>query len=218
MKTCSVIIPTLWKGCYLIEMLEKLIESNSVQEIILLDNAPDQAQSIPISEKIIHIQNENNLYVNPSWNLGVRLAKADNLLFLSDDVRFDTWYIPLLLDQLEDGTVIGAHPDAWKENMSFGFAPLPHQVHSWGVMFLMRKTDWVTIPEEMKIWYGDTWLCAHAKRILGYFGIEIETKNETTSSLKQFDSIKRGDVTFWCKSVLRGSDDICNNMVRGFGL
>lgn len=70
----TVVIPTLQKNK---EVLTKLIDSldrdTSVTEILLIDNS--LAGFKHSSKKLKVITPEANLYVNPSWNLGVENAK-----------------------------------------------------------------------------------------------------------------------------------------------
>lgn len=218
MQKCSVIVPTMWRGDYLLEMLDKLIVSDSIEDIIIIDNDPTRTPQLPMSNKIKYIRNEKNIYTHASWEIGVLTAATNRLMFLSDDVRFDTSYIPRILEKLERGIVIGAHPDAWNSNSPFEFKQLPSHVHSWAVLFFVRKEDWKPIPEGLKVWFGDNWICGNAEMILGYSGIGIETKNETTSGLKMFDRVKREDAKYLIKDMMKQSDEFLHNALHDFGL
>jgi hypothetical protein len=101
------------------------------------------------------------------------------------------------LESLERGTVIGAHPDAWKDNSRFELKFLYDHVHSWATLFFVRKEDWIPIPDELKIWYGDNWVCNHAQLILGYSGIGIETINCSSSGLPEFNTVIQNDIRLW---------------------
>src|SRR5574343_47874 len=83
----SVIIPTLMRISRIYQTLIELSKCSHVGEIILIDNTTN---TIPIKlDKLTHICEGINTYVNPAWNKGVKLAKYDKLCILNDDVWFD---------------------------------------------------------------------------------------------------------------------------------
>jgi len=62
-----------------------------IGEIIVIDNAPNKTdQEIFKLEKVRYFAQTKNLYVNPSWNLGVELSNFNILCLYSDDVYFDS--------------------------------------------------------------------------------------------------------------------------------
>ena len=217
MNKLTVIIPTLWRGKFIHEMIEALDASSFVDEIVLIDNNPSEEKVCSL-QKVKHIKTQKNLYVNPSWNLGVKLAKNENLMLLSDDVRFDIGTIPRILEQLGKGCTIGVHNNAWNNPTEFSVSRLEHRPHSWGTLVFVRKEDWIDIPEELLIWFGDDWIASKAQTLLGVQGIGIETINETTSSLLKFNSIKRNDVIHWYHKVLQWPMRETLKAVTEFGL
>jgi hypothetical protein len=40
-------------------------------------------------EKLIHIKEDTNTYVNPAWNKGVKLSNYDNITISNDDIIFN---------------------------------------------------------------------------------------------------------------------------------
>lgn len=217
MNKLTVIIPTMWRGTFIHEMLEALEASPLVDEVVLIDNNPSVNYKSTLS-KIVHVKTEDNLYVNPSWNYGVSLANNNNLMLLSDDVRFDVDNIPQILNRLERGCAIGVHKDAWDNYDSFSIEHIPSRPHSWGTLVFIRKEDWVDIPEELSIWFGDDWIAKNTKTLLGMKGINIETINETTSGLVKFNSIKRNDVIHWYHNILAWPMKQTLRAVMEFGL
>ena len=87
----SVIMPTMWQGNRAIETLKALSKYQSVGEIILIDNS-ETPPDLKI-DKLVHIKEYKNTYVNPAWNKGYRLAKFDKLLFVNDDVQTNWGFI-----------------------------------------------------------------------------------------------------------------------------
>lgn len=68
----SVIIPTMWKSKRTQGMLSALEASEHVKEIVLIDNDPSARKSVKLEhfKKLIHLPQEENIFVNPAWNLG----------------------------------------------------------------------------------------------------------------------------------------------------
>jgi GT2 family glycosyltransferase len=81
----SIVIPTLQKNKeVLYNLIDSLDTDNSVGEIIIIDNSLKGIEYI--SQKVRVITPKENLFVNPSWNLGVREAKYDIVALLNDDI------------------------------------------------------------------------------------------------------------------------------------
>ena len=183
----TVIIPTMWKAVdQLTCMLQKYDENPLIGEILIVQNAPN----IPFSnnyKKVRFLNDGTNLFVNPSWNLGVREAKFDKVIIANDDI-----YIPeinslltLLDSSLRHGAIIGADANCFEQRrerpvntmkvrqcegkMGYGF----------GVFMVMHKKDYIQIPKELRIWFGDTLIY---KALDAYvFEAMIQTKMRTTS-------------------------------------
>lgn len=81
----SVIIPTLQKAQdILIKLINSLDCDKSVSEIIVIDNSLKGLEHN--SKKLKVIIPSENLFVNPSWNLGVKEAKNELVALLNDDI------------------------------------------------------------------------------------------------------------------------------------
>ena len=85
MSKVSAIIPTLWRAKEFTDhLVDVLAEDKSVGEIIIIDNAP--ADFFYDNEKVVMLKQEENIYVNPSWNLGIEEAAYDKFIILNDDI------------------------------------------------------------------------------------------------------------------------------------
>ena len=85
MSKVSAIIPTLWKAKEFTDhLVDVLIEDESVGEILIIDNAP--ADFFYDNEKVVILRQEENIYVNPSWNLGIEESDYDKFIILNDDI------------------------------------------------------------------------------------------------------------------------------------
>jgi hypothetical protein len=155
----SVIALTMWKCKRFEETLRELNNHPLVGEIILIDNSELDIEPI-ILNKLIHIKEEKNTYINPAWNKGARLAKYDKLLVLNDDLWFD-WNILNVLQTYitEDVGMIGMAEENFDNPQSnMGLEPVFHRNGGFACAFFINKKNWIHIPNEMKLWGGDDWL------------------------------------------------------------
>ena len=154
----SVVIPTLLKPNSLFRIVDKLINLNIVGEIIIINNSLDSFQFN--SKKVTIFTPNYNLYVNPSWNLGVSMAKNDVICLCNDDIDFDVNKLFRLYDFVVDkGGILGPKSDCFLNNTNqFNINVTFERNYGYGTLMLMKKIDYVKIPENIKIWYGDDYL------------------------------------------------------------
>ena len=200
MEKFSVIIPTIWKSEFTIPLLQRLSKSEAVGEIILIDNAPNWDITM---DKLIHIKESENTYVNPAWNKGVELAKWNNITIANDDILFDVDEYFHYMEQipLKEFGFIGSHSDNYKDG-EFDTIHLEKydnqtNVGGWGCLFSFDKRNWKPIPNELKIWYGDNFIHATNQSILQLRGIKIETLMSTSSDLQEVRAIRDRDTHIW---------------------
>lgn len=194
----SVIIPTLWK-CDFKNELDKFQQSQFVQEIILIDNDPKNVPewfNYKNYSKLICIAPYENLFVNPSWNLGVRASKSEHIMLFSDDVVISSCdFLPICDEKLkQENCLIGCSPNCFKldttQNIQIvdqhGIRPF-----GFGCIMMLRKNSYKEIPEMFKIWQGDD-LLFHLFKTKNVNGVKLltnfslkESKMEMTSKLYQ---------------------------------
>jgi hypothetical protein len=156
----------MWKYEPFKDFLNELLEHENVGEVILIDNDPLKTPlRLPSSNKLNYKTFGTNIYVNPSWNWGVENAQYDNVCILNDDMKFD-------LNVLEDLKVILNDPNTGVCGIipgiegysqppvtdgNYEVVPWTPGIHQFGYGCLMfvNKNNWVHIPEEIKIYYGD---------------------------------------------------------------
>lgn len=196
----TLVIPTLWKSNRILGMLDLYLQSESVGEIIIIDNNRkyfDYFTEVP--HKITLIRPDENIYVNPAWNLGIGISKFETICLINDDITFDVRIFDLFLkeDVLKNG-IIGLSQtsyslnegddiilDAWRPGMNDW---------GWGCMIFLKRNMWVEIPDNIKVWYGDNFIKdrnPNPKWILK--GLKVETEMSTTSDLDEFNEIKQQD-------------------------
>jgi hypothetical protein len=195
----SVIIPTLWKSNRIHKLLWDLIKCQYVDEIILIDNAGKFFEYYEALDKVKLVQVEENIYVNPAWNLGIKIAKNDLVALINDDINFDTTIFGVITkDILSEFGIIGQSEFNYKVNNSD--EPILEKWTGkvrdwgWGCLIMFDKTNWIDIPDDIKIWYGDDFIFKcnpSTKSTLKNFN--IETEMSTTSDETKWDIIKKED-------------------------
>jgi hypothetical protein len=161
----SVIIPTLWKVNFL-NQINLLLDLNAVKEIIVINNdktvTPEWFSSLN-NDKIVEVKVNKNIFVNPAWNMGVRLAKYNNIFLNSDDVILDSYDFLQTIDDIlmiED-CLIGCSKSCYEYKLSNDLVVVDEngdRPFGYGCMMFFKKDTFKPIPEEFKVWYGDEFL------------------------------------------------------------
>ena len=168
-KVISVVIPTMWKANEFLFKLLPLIEwSFHVGEIIIVDNNPAEA---PLDElqkyhKIVRHVNEKNVYWNKSANIGAALAVNEVLCFANDDMLFDPYGFDFIARNITDEhglvTVNADIMNRGSENAAMipniKFVPTVKQKNGATCLMFITKSNYRSIPEELRHHFGDTYL------------------------------------------------------------
>ena len=179
----SVIVPTMWRAPHYKKMFPLLDKHPLVGEIIVIDNDTSQTdQSILDLKKIVYLPQKENIYVNPSWNLGVSVSKYDELLILNDDCLINPSCLTQIIWKISpDKGIFGFSElsycsysfETFDQLCSMGLGSavefeevdvfnntnnsgMPHL--SYGSAIFLHKQSYHTIPEEFKIYYGDLFI------------------------------------------------------------
>ena len=197
----TIVIPTLWKSKRIHKLLSDLIKCQYVDEIILIDNAGKFFEYYEALDKVKLVQVEENIYVNPAWNLGINIAKNDLIALVNDDINFDTNVFGVLDGNiLNQFGIVGMGEGNYKEQIDETKGPYLDVWQpgvndwGWGCMILLNKKNWIDIPEDIKIWYGDNIIKdinPSPKACLRNF--KVETEMSTTSDEKKWDDVKKKD-------------------------
>lgn len=212
MEKYSIIIPTLWKSKRINKLLFDLIKCEFVDEIILIDNGGKFFEYFEALDKVKLVQPDENMYVNPSWNLGVKLAKNNSIALVNDDINFNPNIFGIIDSKVLDGVgIIGMGEGNYKEPIDEERGPYLDiwqpgiNDWGWGCMILLKKQNWLEIPNEIKIWYGDNIIKdvnPAPKACLRNF--RIETEMSTTSDEKQWDEVKKKDYEYFINYLRYG--------------
>ena len=149
----SVVIPTLWKVDFFQSTLEQLQQQQAVGEIIIISNA-EPTKDLSYLSKVKVLQMPTNIGVNPAWNLGAEKASYDDLLILNDDYTFDLRFIDSILSLKDDYGMISINQDKQVSKV----VDITTRPDGFGCAFYINKETYVTIPDDLKVYFGDDWL------------------------------------------------------------
>lgn len=197
MSEFSVIIPTLQRAKELHDLVEICAAHPLVLEVLVINNAPEPLHWA--SPKVRVLQQAENIYVNPAWNLGAREARGRYLAILNDDVLFDPALFVKVARvlRLPGVGMIGSGRECFEGDAgaSLCLRPVFERPHSYGVAMFMRRSHYQPIPEQMRIFCGDDWLFqaqgAPNYRITGF---HMRTDMSATSGAPAFNPVKDADV------------------------
>lgn len=200
----SVIIPTLWRARELATMLPILSNHPLIGEILIINNdAAAQSDELLKLKKVKNIAQKKNIFVNPAWNLGVKKAKYDKICLFSDDIIFDPRVFDMVYDKItKDIGIIGPHGKCIKkfyvQSPLVRLEPATEFWHGYGTLLFLHKDNYLPVPEEFLIYYGDVWQYDY-NLIQGrqnYFikGICVRTEMGTTSG--QFKDVTNAETSF----------------------
>ncbi len=203
----SVVIPTMWrKPDYLAVMLEKYQASPLIGEILVIDNDP--AAAIPLPPKARVIYSGENIYVNPAWNMGYKEAKGEFLLIANDDVIIDNfddvmWYVVRRLARSEIAGLNKIQPDTADPISLKYYKKIDQQFFkNWGSFMILRKSDYLLIPDEYKVCVGDWWLWM-ANKAMVIEGVKGKNDARSTTVNEVFpvgsDRYNQEDISFFHK-------------------
>ena len=198
MNKISVVIPTIWRGNNLAEFLSRLENSNRVGEVIIIDNSPSEKNiDLSIFTKVRHVKMDENIYVNPSWNLGTELANYDIVALGQDDILLQLDFLEDII--ISDSTIIGISESCYKDDCRYEPKLIDALDRNWGfgTFILYNKKSYHTIPNELKIWYGDDFLFKKFTNRKVIINLPMYKKVSITSDMSEFDQTKRNDETFW---------------------
>jgi hypothetical protein len=176
----SVVVPTIWAYEPFLDFLQYVVELPVIGEVILINNLIDKTPTHQVLEhhKVRHIKMNENIYVNPAWNLGAALSVHDTICILSDDVTVDLRvffeadkFVSKEIGMLCIGTdqeVYNLHQKRYNEikdlsrlsvtgNVKINSFSNAAGVCGAGTLFFIHKENWIDIPDQFKVNFGDTW-------------------------------------------------------------
>lgn len=193
----SVVIPTLQKSPKLGRLVASLDAVDLVGEIIVINNAPEPL--VFASRKVRILNQAENIFVNPAWNLGAEQARFPWLAILNDDVVLGRDFFARAALLLRTGRVgmVGLNKDH-VTGSSGGIrkfvpaSPAYKRGIAFGVAMAMPTKNYVPIPENLKVFYGDDWIFhSQTRRNWTLRNIHIDVDMSVTSGAPKFLAMGR---------------------------
>lgn len=112
--------------------------------------------------------------VNPSWNRGVLLSETELICLLNDDLAVNLsllyrhareWFKDPGLGMVHFNSRFITGQINWDED-ELGLNYTPHFGHGYGCLMILRRLQYLPIPEIIKVFYGDDWLRWHIRHRL----------------------------------------------------
>ena len=182
----SVVIPTMWSiPHYTLELVKNLTSCDLISEVIIIDNAPKKYEEKEAYKhnKVIIKQMNQNIFVNPAWNMGVEMSKCKYVVICNDDVILKpTEILRFLLNNINAWDCVGLAPGAYEVGGSFKLNVLKERTFGWGCFMVVKKDKWNPIPNEIKIFFGDDWLVKTYNKVKSLeTPLKVKTRMSTTS-------------------------------------
>jgi hypothetical protein len=201
----------MWRSEYTIKLLKQLDDSNLVSETILIDNDPIKKPNLSKFTKIKYLTKGHNIYVNPAWNWGVNESKNELIAICNDDILFNVnQTLELVLKNQHGLGCFGMSGFNFIESTEFpGFIKVEKKEqldqhlkgNGWGALIFLKKSNWIEIPNSLKIWFGDDWISKTNKPV---YLLRLASKiddlgKSTTVSEPVFNPILTNDRIVWNK-------------------
>ena len=190
----SVIIPTLQRSDGLRGVALQCARHPLVQEVLVINNAPVELGFTHPRLRVL--QQETNIFVNPAWNLGASEARGAYLAIVNDDVEFDDEALTYAGRILRRGIfgIVGPDKSTFHDD---GARPISHRLarHAaptrwFGTFMCLRRSDYVPIPDDLRIWGGDDWLIANQRRPpAALIRTRFRTEMSTTTRSAEFQQM-----------------------------
>lgn len=157
----SVVIPTMWKFEEFPNFLEILVQHPLINEIIIIDNdrSARPTRSVLNNVKVSLHDYGRNIFVNPAWNEGVRVAKNNKIAIVNDDIIFDTRVFDAVYNVLDTVGCIGLNVTSPTPTGLIKIVPLAGQpTFGFGMLVFVTKYTYENIPDGLNIYYGDNFI------------------------------------------------------------
>lgn len=206
----SFIVPTLWKSQYVHQSVDNFLINNKFgAEFIIIDNTCSDY----IHQGITVVKPDKNLYVNPAWNLGVRMAKHDVVCLLNDDLTFNfKTFFNNLQDLLKTNPNFGIiafdqtnfYKEINKDGDKLHLIEAPGRGLGFGCMMTIMKSQYIPIPESMTVFSGDDYLYYYHHNVCGnkcYLIDNFKAVGELSATSRGLDELVQIEANMFQKEI-----------------
>lgn len=210
----TFIIPTLWKSDRIFKTIESFESCKNMDaELIIIDNAQNGYTNK--DSRVTVIKPKSNIFVNPSWTIGVTLAQNKYVCLLNDDISINVDFLVrkfnALIQKDSNFGMIGLYKDNLLNsevntfNDSIELAEINDRGYGFGCMMILKKENYIKIPDCFKIFFGDDYLYFYNKDLMKqkiYWIQGLKTPGEVSVTSKEFeDSHMQQEHMFWDQEI-----------------
>lgn len=166
----SIIIPVLNNLNYTKQILKEIDDNTkSKYELIIIDSLSDDWTQEYFDNHSIedwisdittlrYIRCWDNKRVNGAWNYWVELAQWEHIAILNNDLLLSEWRDEKLIKWLDEYKLTYPSYTCWdKTDWKIMYENRFWENICWRC-FVMKKSDWKPIPEDIKIWFWDNYI------------------------------------------------------------
>ena len=164
----SVVSPTMWRYPPYLDFIKYIVRLNNIREVIIINNDESKTPDDPILHhpKIKMLYFGRNMFINPSWNIGVAESNSDLVCILNDDLHFDLrlfykveeFYTPDM-GALGLGSGIAEWGQTPLTTGMIDFEPFTNQnCQGFGELMFIYKQNWCDIPKGLDLGFGDNFI------------------------------------------------------------
>ena len=186
----DIIIPTCWVPKDFPSFLTYLAKCGpyeGINKVIVINNNVS-ATPKDLPDNIVMLNQVENIFVNPAWNLGFIHSTAKTICLLNDDITFDTGIFSIINQMdLSSFGLLGVDLNDQKKPLRVGPILAMPRGQGYGCMMFLDRANYKIIPNKYKIYWGDNYLFDNQDR-LNYIikGLPIYGKISETSSRYPF--------------------------------
>ena len=210
----TFIIPTLWKSNQIFKTIESFEGClNSDAELVIIDNS--QKGYYHKDPRVTVVKPKSNIFVNPSWNVGVTLARNKYICLLNDDISLNVDFLirkfNTLIQKDIDFGIIGMHKsnilaDTINSNEDMiELQETDQRGYGFGCMMILKKENYVKIPDCFNIYFGDDYLYFYNKDINQrkiYWIKGLKTPGEISVTSREYEnSHMQQEYAFWDQEI-----------------
>ena len=160
----------MWRYQPFVKFLTDLLDHELIHEVIIINNDKSKTPELPNSSKLRLVDYGGNIYVNPSWNRGVRLSNTENVVIINDDLIFDLRVFKKL-QQIDDpnfGLACLCPGEEFYKQPPFTDGTIDivkwtgWNLFGFGQFLFVKKSQYLNIPFQLQIYYGDDWILCNA--------------------------------------------------------
>lgn len=227
----DVIIPTLLRTDKEVfkYTLDQLNESSVVGKIIIIDNSQTAAfkeqYSECLTDKVDVVELNKNIFVNPSWNLGMQKVESPHYAIINDDIMAHKEAFNIADQVLAQRDNIGlvtfnthqsvplSDYSSMVNNLDGNYKITDKIPNNGRIGWFMagRTCQWIPIPDELLIFFGDDFIYRTLRKrkyapVIADFPIvhfESTTVSDSRLFKEQFMPIIRSDTQMWTHKIVK---------------